>query len=162
MGLVAAIYSMKVELAAGDGDAARGFLIVPIGALGLFSGFFIAAIMNINRPEAHKRLILLATISLLQAAMGRVAFLVVSGGAAPGARPGLSPLPPLVVTMAPSLALELFIVAGVIYDWRTRGRPHPAWIVGALVMTAVILLRAPIGGSPGWIAFAETLGHIAG
>src|SRR4051794_14060031 len=41
VGLVTAIYSMKVELAAGDGDAARGFLIVPIGALVLFAGFFI-------------------------------------------------------------------------------------------------------------------------
>jgi hypothetical protein len=161
VGVTTAIYSMNVELAAGKAGA-RAFLVVPLAAIGLFAGFFIAAIANIQRPEAHKRLILLATISLLQAAMGRVAFLVVSGGAAPGARPGLAPLPPLAVTIGPSLALELFIVAGAVYDWRTRGRPHPVWIIGAVVMTAAVLLRAPLAATPGWIAFAESLGHIAG
>ena len=161
VGLATAIYSMNIELAAGK-EAARGFLVVPVVAIGLFAGFFVAAILNIRRPDVHKRLILLATISLLQAAMGRVAFLIVSGGAGPGARPGLAPLPPLALTVGPSLALELLIVAGAVYDWRTRGRPHPVWIVGAVVMTAAVLLRAPLAATPGWIAFADALGHIAG
>ena len=56
-------------------------------AIGLFAGFFIAAIANINRPEIHKRLIMLATISLLQAAVARVFFVLVTGGG-PGRGPG--------------------------------------------------------------------------
>ena len=61
VGITAAIYSMKVGLAAGYGDKSRGFLLVPLTAIGLFAAFFVAAMVNINRSEAHKRLILLAT-----------------------------------------------------------------------------------------------------
>ena len=130
-------------------------------AITLFAGFFISAIANIKRPEAHKRLILLATVSLLQAAMGRVFFLLVTGGG-PGLRPGLGPPPPLSIGLVPSLIVELIIVAGIVYDWRTRGRPHPVWLIGAAVITAVILLRGPLSGTPAWLALADALAHFAG
>jgi hypothetical protein len=161
IGLTAAIQTLNAGLAAGYGDRARAFLILPVSAIGLFACFFVAAIANIRRPEAHKRLMLLATISLLQAAMGRVFFLLVKGGG-PGLRPGLGEPPPLILGLVPSLLLELLIVAGVIYDWRTRGRPHPVWLIGAAMMTAVIVLRGPIGETATWSAFAEVLAHIAG
>ena len=57
VGITAAILSLKVGLAAGYGDKSRGFLLVPVTAIGLFAGFFIAAVANINRAEWHKRLI---------------------------------------------------------------------------------------------------------
>ena len=161
VGITAAIYSMKVGLAAGYGDKSRGFLLVPVSAIGLFAGFFVAAIVNINRSEVHKRLILLATISLLQAAVARVFFVIATGGG-PGARPGLGPPPPMAIALVPSLLLDLLIVAGMIYDWRRRGRPHPAWIVGLVVISSVVLLRGPLSETRSWIAFAESLGHIAG
>ena len=150
VGMAAAIHTLNVGLAAGYGDRSRAFLILPVSAIGLFTCFFVAAIANIRRPEAHKRLMLLATISLLQAAMGRVFFVLVTGGG-PGLRPGLGEPRPLIIGLVPSLILELLIVAGVIYDWRTRGRPHPVWLVGAAIMTAVIILRGPMGDrEPGW------------
>jgi hypothetical protein len=161
IGMAAAINTLNTGLAAGYGDRSRAFLILPVSAITLFAGFFISAIANIRRPEAHKRLILLATISLLQAAMGRVFFLLVTGGG-PGLRPGLGPPPPLSIGLVPSLITELIIVAGIIYDWRTRGRPHPVWLIGAAVMTAVILLRGPPSGTPAWLAFADALAHFAG
>ena len=161
VGITTAIYSMKVGLAAGYGDKSRGFLLVPISGIGLFAGFFVAAIVNINRSEAHKRLILLATISLLQAAVARVFFVIATGGG-PGARPGLGPPPPLAIALVPSLLLNLLIVAGMIYDWRRRGRPHPAWIVGLVVISSVVLLRGPLSETRSWIAIADSLGHIAG
>ncbi|GAC1308770.1 MAG: hypothetical protein NVSMB10_15270 [Steroidobacteraceae bacterium] len=161
IGLAAAIQTLVAGLAAGYGDRSRAFVILPVSAISLFAGFFIAAIANIRRPQFHKRLMLLATISLLQAAMGRVFFILVKGGG-PGLRPGLGPPPPLVIGLAPSLLLETLILAGIVYDWRTRGRPHPVWLVGAAVMTAVILLRGPLSGTPGWLAFADSLAHISG
>jgi len=161
IGLAAAILTLNAGLAAGYGDSSRAFLILPVSAIGLFAGFFIAAIANIQRPEAHKRLVLLATISLLQAAMGRVFFILITGGG-PGLRPGLGPPPPLAIGLVPSLITEVLIVAGVIYDWRTRGRPHAVWLIGAAVITAVILLRGPLSGTHSWLAFADSLGHITG
>ena len=161
IGLAAAIQTLTAGLAAGYGDQSRAFVILPVSAISLFAGFFVAAIANIRRPEVHKRLILLATISLLQAAMARVFFVLITGGG-PGLRPGLGPPPPLIIGLVPSLIVETLVVAGIVFDWRTRGRPHPVWLIGAAVMTAVIVLRGPLSGTPGWLAFADSLAHIAG
>jgi hypothetical protein len=89
IGLAAAINTLTIALAAGFGDSARAFFILPVSAISLFAGFIVAAIANIQHPEVHKRLMLLATISLLQAAMGRVFFVLATGGG-PGLRPGLA------------------------------------------------------------------------
>jgi hypothetical protein len=161
IGLAAAIQTLTIGLAAGYGDHSRAFLILPVSAIGLFAGFFVAAIANIRRPESHKRFMLLATISLLQAVMGRIFFVLITGGG-PGLRPGLGPPPPLAIGLVPSLIVELLIVAGIVHDWRTRGRPHPVWLIGAGLTTAVILLRGPLSGTSGWLAFADRLAHIVG
>ena len=161
VGVASAIVSLNSGLTAGYGDRQRAFLILPLSTIALFAGFFIAAIANIRRPEAHKRLILLATVSLLQAAMARVFYVIFTGGG-PGARPGLGVPPPLEIALVPSLLLDLLIVAGMIYDWRTRGRPHPVWWIGLGVITAVILLRGPFAGSAPFLAVADGLAHIAG
>ena len=161
IGMVAAINTLNLGLAAGYGDRSRAFFILPVSAISLFAGFFVAAIANIRNPEMHKRLMLLATISLLQAAMGRIFFVLATGGG-PGLRPGLGQPPPLAIGLVPSLLLELFIVAGIIYDWRTRGRPHPIWWIGAGVMTAVIVLRGPLAETSAWLAFAEAMARFGG
>ena len=161
VGLAAGINTLTTGLAAGYGDRSRAFLLLPVSAICLFAGFFIAAIANIRRPEAHKRLMLLATISLLQAAMGRIFFVLITGGG-PGLRPGLGPPPPMSIGVVPSLILELVVVAGIVHDWRTRGRPHPVWLIGAAVTTAVILLRGPFSGTSTWLALADALAHFAG
>jgi hypothetical protein len=161
IGVAVAVETLRVGLTAGYGDRARAFLVLPLSAITLFAGFFIGAITNIRRPETHKRLILLATISLLQAAMGRVFFALMTGGG-PGMRPGLGPPPPLSIGFYPSLSLEVLIVAGIIYDWRTRGRPHPAWLYGATILAVVVILRRPLAATSAWLAIAESLAHFAG
>jgi hypothetical protein len=93
--------------------------------------------------------------------VGRIFFVLATGGG-PGLRPGLGPPPPLVIGLFPSLILELLIVAGIVYDWRTRGRPHRVWLIGAVVTTAVILLRGPLSATRAWLGFADALAHIAG
>ncbi|HKX06713.1 MAG TPA: hypothetical protein VJN67_00900 [Stellaceae bacterium] len=161
VGIAAAISTLNVGLAGGYGDRARAFMILPVSAIGLFAGFVTAAIANIKRPEAHKRLMIVATLSLLQAAMGRIFFVIFTGGG-PGLRPGLGPPPPLAIGLVPSLLPELLIVAGMIYDWRTRGRPHPAWVIGAVVITAVVVLRGMVADTSGWLAIADFLAGFNG
>ena len=161
VGTATAINSLQNGLAAGYGDHSRSFVVIPLSAISMFAGFFIAAIANTRRPEAHKRLMLLATISLLGAAMARV-FILLMVGSGPGMRPGIGPPPPMFVALVPSLLLELLIVAGMVYDWRTRGRPHPAWLVGFAVMTAVVVFRAPLSSTPAWLGFADFLAHLGG
>jgi hypothetical protein len=160
MGLAAAVHTLVYGLAAGYGDSVRAFFLLPVTAILMFAGFFIAAVANIKRPETHKRLVLLATISLLQAAMGRIAFLLINGSG-PGQRPGLGPPASLAFAIGPSLVLELLIVAGMIYDWRTRGRPHRVWVIGSVLFAVVVVARAPISTSHAWLAIADAMAHVA-
>jgi hypothetical protein len=95
LGLTVAIQGLVGRLAAGVGDAARAFMIMPLGSIGIFAGLFIAAVLNVRRPEWRKRLILGATCAALMAATGRVGFLIATHGGGPGMRPGLSPPPPV-------------------------------------------------------------------
>lgn len=161
VGLAAGIHTLQQGLAAGYGDQSRAFVILPVSAITLFAVFVVAAIANARRPEAHKRLMLLATISLLQAAIARLFFVLITGGG-PGMRPGLGTPPPMFVSLVPSLLLELLIIAGMVYDWRTRGRPHPAWVAGFALMTAVVLLRVPLSSTSAWLGFADFLAHLGG
>lgn len=151
----------RLQLAAGYGDRARVFLIIPVSAIVLFAGFFVSALVNVRRPQLHKRLMLLATITLLQAAMGRVFFMHATGGG-PGLRPGLGPPPPLAIGFLPSLSLELLIVIGVLWDWRVRGRPHPVWFIGGALLAGEVLMRGTVSATPAWRAFADALAHFSG
>jgi prepilin signal peptidase PulO-like enzyme (type II secretory pathway) len=77
MGLVVSFAAPLIHLAAGEWDMERaaGFLLIPLGDMALFGGFFIAAVVYRRTPEIHKRLIVLATVALLFAAVGRMHFI---------------------------------------------------------------------------------------
>ncbi len=115
------------------------FLVVPLGDMVLFASLVATAFWLRRNKEAHKRLMLLAFISLLSAAVARW--------------PGVQPLGPLVFY---GLSY-LFIVAGVVYDLATRRLIHPAYIWGGLFMVLSVPLRLWISGTDGWHSFAEFL-----
>lgn len=157
LGLTVAIRGLNARLAAGDGDVERAFMLMPLGAITIFAGLFIAAIVNVKRPEWHKRLILAATCAVLFASVGRVGFLVATHGGGPGMRPGLAP-PPSFQTVAPDgVLMSLVLMIGVIYDWRTRGRPHPAYLVAIGVFLTHALVGPIISHTQGWYAAMDAL-----
>ena len=160
--MMVAIQSMSDKLAHGAGDPVRSFLIVPMSGILMFAGFTAAAVANIRRPEWHRRLMIVGTVALLGAAMARVFFYFAVGGG-PGVRPGLMPAPPPpAMPLVSGLLLELILVAGMVHDKRKHGRIHPAWIYGFVIMTAVQVLRVPLGETGLWLAIADWLGRIAG
>jgi hypothetical protein len=136
-------------------------MIVPLSQVLLFAGLFIAAVANLRRSEWHKRLMLLATIMLLMAPVARVFFVLKTGGG-PGLRPGLGPPTPMLNLIAVGLTVDLLVLAAILYDWRTRGRPHPAYLIGAAVILVVQFARIPFSASPQWLAFANALTGFAG
>ena len=164
VGLAAAIGTVAIAQAAGFGEQGRAFLIVQVSALGLFAGFFLAAIISIvrRRPETHKRFMVLATFALIAPVLARIFFLIATHGGGPGLRPGLGHPLPVAAALLPAIAVLLLVGAVAVYEWRTRGRPHPVWLIGGAIMAAVYVGRVPLSATPGWQALAEALTHIAG
>ena len=142
-GIAIAINSIHVGEAQGVGAAARAFAIVPVTQVLFFAALFAAALLNVKRPEVHQRLMLVATASLLIAAVGRVFRLFL-------APPGPVVPPPVAVTLAPAVVIDLIVVAGMVYDRRTRGRVHPVYWVAGAALVVVEVARVPLAGTAAW------------
>ena len=108
---------------------------------------FTLAIAANRKPETHKRMMLLAGISLLDAAVARwfLTFLAPPGPLGP---------PPVPVTIPPAFVAYLLLVVAIVHDWRKRGCPHPVYVYGGLALVTVKLLNWPISLTPAWHAFA--------
>ncbi len=152
---------LAARLAAGYGDRARAFHIASTSMITLFGLFTAAAIAYVKRPEVHKRLMLLATISMLVPAVARL-FYAASVGIGPGLRPGIGPPRTVAAVIVPTLIADALILAGVLYDMRTRGRPHPVYLFGGALMLAVQLVRIPVSTTPWWYAVADFLARFSG
>ena len=159
IGLGAAIGSLKHLEAIGIGDEARAFTIIPVTGIALFAVLFAIALLNVKNPEVHKRLMLIATVSLLQAALGRL-FVFFFAPPQPAGPTGLIP-PPVMVTTPSALVTDLLIVFAMIHDRRTTGRVHPVyWIAGGFVL-AVQLLRVPLSTTSAWMHVTNWLVALA-
>ena len=146
-GFLASVHVMQHSAALGQREAGIGFSIVPMSGIAFFAVVFVLAIMNTRKPEIHKRLMLLAAVSILDAAIARwfLTFL------APPGPPGPPPVP---VTIAPAVVASLLLVVAMVRDWRTEGRVHPVYIYGTLALLTVKVLNWPISESATWHAFA--------
>jgi hypothetical protein len=154
--LVGVMAVLRENDANGTGDAARRFAAVTLCAWPLMAGIFTLAIANVRRPETHKRLMVLLMSGMMTPAIARV-FLTLL--APPGA--GNSPPPPF-VSGPPALVADLFIVAAMIYDWRTRGRPHRVYVIGGLVLLAQQILTIPFASTELWMNIAHSFQRLAG
>lgn len=162
-GMAVAIRSIPLGEAAGWGVGSKAIFLTSVTSMIQFSGYVSAALLNVRRPEWHKRLMLLAGCSIIGAAVARMLFLL-SGGGGPGVRFGNIAPPP------PDLAAEFItegvgiglILAGVVRDYRTLGRPHPAYVIGLAMIVVVALLRRYWGFTASWGAIADAFVAFAG
>jgi hypothetical protein len=161
VGFAAADEVLTKRLAAGFGDRARAFHIVSTSMIALFGAFVFAAIVYVKRPEVHKRLMLLATITMIPPAIARL-FFAVNVGMGPGLRPGLGPPRTVESVMTAGLIADALILVGVIYDLRTRGRVHPTYVIGGVIIVALQVLRMPMSTTQTWYAIADFLARFTG
>lgn len=148
---------MRLDDAHGMGPAGRRFAAVAFLALPMMIGLFATAIANINRPEIHKRLMYTLMASMMTPAIARVFIAVlVPGGSA------LSGPPPVFFAIPPTLVAFLLIIVAMVYDWRTRGRPHKAYVYGGAVVLLETALELPISATQVWMSIATSLQHLAG
>ena len=118
----------------------QAFLAIPLGDMIAF-GLLVAAALGLRRKaDAHKRLMLLATISILTAAVARGLAQIGIGGPT-----GLF------------LVTDVFVLALVLYDCATRGQVHAASLWGGLLVVVFKPLLFAASSTSAWLAFANLL-----
>jgi len=136
--------AVSVETLRRDGGPAGGdprtFFAIPIGDIIVFGVLVTAAIVERRRSDAHKRLMLLATISLLTAAVARFLAQVGMGG-----------------PLGLFLGTDLFVLIVVAYDFISRGRVLPATLWGAAMVAGFKPLLYVLSGTAPWLALADAL-----
>ena len=124
------------------------FLIFPLISVSLFSAFVVLGILQRNKPDAHKRLMLLATANLIVPALARIVRQVQEQII------GVVEVPGVVGAV---VLLTGFLAAIAIHDLATRGRLHPVTAWGGGIVLLSEPLRFAIGFSAPWQAFASML-----
>ena len=155
LGTLAALNSLRTSVVAGQAAAGEAFLIVPLSLMLTFAVLFTLGVANTTRPERHKRLMLLATVSLLNAPVARP-LLVWVWPLQPG-----STVPVWINVPACWLSYILIVVA-MIYDWRTKGRVHPVYLIAFPVLMFVAWVVIPISETSAWHGFARDFLALAG
>ena len=124
------------------GVSPLSFLVVPLGDISVFAVLISAGFYYRRRPDVHKRLMLLATISILAAAIARLPFAIMQAG------------PPAFFGFT-----DIFILVCVLYDLITLRRIHRATALAGLLIILSQPLRLMLGGTHAWLSFAGWLTH---
>jgi len=146
-GFLLACAMVVLGVLAGTDSLARGFApsgldaptfyVVPITDMLIFSTLIFFAFRNRSNPATHKRLILIATIGLMIAAVARWPF-------APVYR---NPI-------AAALVTYLFLLLLVGYDLWSIRKVHRATLWAGTFLIVVQQIRVPIAKTAAWHAFA--------
>jgi hypothetical protein len=161
-GLLISISAIRNHTAHGFGEGALTFSVVQVTAIALFAGLVIAALVLARDRETHKRLMLVATIGILEAAIARVFKLFLAPPEIKAMALRDQPPPLMQLTYGPYVVCDLLILVAMAYDWRTRGRPHPAYLIGGGLTVAVQIMRPIVGPTAAWHSFASWLVSLAG
>src|SRR5207253_8966955 len=137
IGTVIAIIRAKTAVSPIPGVNPLSFLTIPLGDMLVFAILISSAFYFRRKPDIHKRLMLLATIGILPAAVARLPFDFIQR-VGPLAFFGLA---------------DLFIIPVLVYDIVTRGRPHRATLLGGALIVVSHPMRLIIGGTHAWLVF---------
>lgn len=110
-------------------------LILPVADVVLFSTFVGLGFLTRARPQAHKRWMLLATLNFIGPAISRL-----PGGMALG-------------EATPLLVYAAFVGPLVVWDVRSRRKPHPVTIIGGLGTLVSLPLRFILSETTPWQTF---------
>jgi len=138
-----AVIRAKLGVSPVPGVPLLSFLVIPLGDMFVFSILVGAGFYYRRRADVHKRLMLLATVSILAAAIARLPFAFIQQ---------VGPLAFFGLT-------DAFVLFCVLYDLVTLRRIHRASVLAGLLIVASHPLRMMLGGTQAWLSFATWLTH---
>lgn len=119
------------------------FYAIPFFDIVIFAVLIYFAYRERSNPSAHKRLILLANIAILDAPTGRPPFNVITG------HPFME-----------GIVVYFFLLLLITYDLWSLRKVHRATLWGSLFVLIGGQLRVPIGQTHTWLAFAAWMQHL--
>jgi hypothetical protein len=137
--LNAAVHGAHRDIAAGYEVESLSFFATPVLSMAMFASLVALAIAARGRPETHKRLMLLATLSLLDAAVARW------------------PIPGIDAPLAYYAVTDAFIAAAMLYDFASRRSVSPVYIYGGLVIVIEQWARDVLGATAVWQSLAAKI-----
>jgi hypothetical protein len=149
-GAVLAALVVVVGIATAVDGARRGvspgppplvFLAIPLGVILVYGALVAAAIANRRRPDWHKRLMLLAAISVLTPAIARIPIDALQAGG-------------IVAFMG---LTDLFAIACIAWDTARNRRLHPAFLRGGLFLVLSHPAMLALAGSAFWMEIARRI-----
>ena len=135
-GILATIVSLQAVLPVRP-EVARVSAALGLSSMVLFTAFTTLAIANIKHPERHKRLMVLASFTISQAAVVRLIRLVPSTDLATRVLLG-------------TVAVDLLLIVAVLIDTRSIGRVHPVWLLGGAALISIQYLRVAVVPTEFW------------
>jgi hypothetical protein len=117
------------------------FYAIPFFAIQGFAILVGLAVLWREKAETHKRLMLLAAIVIVEAAVARIEVAPIAAGA----------------PFTFFLGGDLLILAGMGYDKLSRGRIHRVWIWGGGAVVASQIAKVFISQTEPWMAFGRAV-----
>jgi len=142
IGVITALQSAAIPQPRPLGMSSQQFSIVALTSITLFAIFIVAAIALRRKPEYHRRLMVLAMISVLGPPIARLLmlfhagryFLIVQGGIA-----------------------AVLVIWCLINDWRKQHVIHPLYAIGGTIIVLSWPLRIAIGQTETWLNMSAWL-----
>jgi hypothetical protein len=141
VGVTTAVDAARRGVTPAPGVTPLMFMAIPLVDLVVFAILVGVALWNRRRSDIHKRLMLLATLSILTPGIARIPLAFTQQG-------GLPVFFGLTV---------LFVIICVVVDTVKNRRLHPAFGWGATLVVASVPLRLMLAGTAAWTQFATWL-----
>jgi hypothetical protein len=139
IGTLTAINSAKLGHVPAPGIPPLIFLSIPLFDIVQFAILIGTALYLRRKLEHHRRLMLVATISILPAAFARFPI------------PALYPYQPHMAF----LMTDVVLLCAIAYDFIKHRRLHPAFVWAGLLVIVSYPLRLMIAGTGAWMTFAK-------
>jgi hypothetical protein len=148
-GIIAIVVNLAALLGTPRERVVVGTSILGVTSMILFTVFLTAAVANVRRPEWHKRLIVLATLSIMQAVVTRFILWI----------PDI--IQPHRALIGAAIT-DLMLLAVILLDARIKRRAHPVYLAGGAFLLFIQIARSPVTHTPFWRETCRWLASLAG
>ncbi len=145
LGLATAVASASATRPRGMGMTSAQFVLLPTLAIVLFGAFVSAALYWRRKPQIHRRLMMLAMISVLGPPSARVLLLLGLQGH---------------FLLMQTSVTAAFVIACLAADWVKHRSVHPLYAIGGTLLVISWPLRAWAARTPAWEAVGNWMASL--